>query len=294
MLINGLMSLHGTPSHVRRLSTKGTSLMDAVQEVRTRLDSQESSWDDLWKDGMTPWDLGKPTPLLIQELHKMRVNTQKTSRLRSLVPGCGSGYDLLTLVDHHDGVILPPPQTEEELIVVGLDVSPQALKSAERIISGKESSSTRVALACGDFFEDTSKWETVFCSSSSKTSSLSCPTKFDFIFDYTFFVALPPELRPKWGERTAQLLDPQHGRLLTIMFPILPDADRTQGPPYPISIQDYVDVLEPHGIVMDGEAFESPLSVSSRAGKEMVCYWKVAQQEEEEGHRHDGQQRSFL
>ena len=97
---------------------------------------------------------------------------------------------------------------------------------------------------------------------------------FDFIFDYTFFCALLPSLRPAWGARTAELLAPGTGRLLTFMFPILTDADPRQGPPYPVTIDDYRRVLEPHGVHMDDDKpRQNAETVPSRAGRELVCWW---------------------
>jgi hypothetical protein len=57
------------------------------------------------------------------------------------------------------------------------------------------------SVVCGDFF------------------SADLGGQFDFTFDYTFFCALPPSLREKWGRRHAELLKPG-GKLLTLAFPI--------------------------------------------------------------------------
>jgi hypothetical protein len=100
----------------------------------------------------------------------------------------------------------------------------------------------------------------------------------------------------------AQLLTPGTGRLFTILFPIVP-GDRLDGPPFPVTVDDYRAVLEPHGIVMDvrtahldnnnnddgdnsitaGTTTSSsslplpvrshPDTVGPRKGKEMVCWW---------------------
>lgn len=258
------------PAKRRMMSSKDGSLMDAVDKVRTQLPG--SSWDDLWKDGMTPWDLGKPTPLLIDELRRTDYAQEaEVLRYRSLVPGCGGGYDLLTLQEHHSKL---PLKAGGESVVVGLDLSATALARAkDTVVAGASSdSSNAIELRCGDFFEDPTEWNEVF-SSNNISSTRKAVTQFDFIFDYTFFCALPPHLRTQWGAQMAKLLDPTTGRLLTFMFPILPDADAMQGPPFPVSIQDYIAVLDPHGIVMEGQPFESPLTVPSRAGKEMVCFW---------------------
>ncbi|KAJ4954452.1 hypothetical protein NE237_011235 [Protea cynaroides] len=46
------------------------------------------------------------------------------------------------------------------------------------------------------------------------------PTElFDLIFDYTFFCAIEPPMRPAWARRVRDLLKPD-GQLITLMFPV--------------------------------------------------------------------------
>jgi methyl halide transferase len=252
---------------------------------------QGCSWDQLWKDGLTPWDLGKPTPLLVNELggRHRHTSTDVHRNQRILVPGCGAGYDLTTLARHYHN------KKNEDNVVIGLDLSPTSLERARQVVMAVHSGSSsdnapssssivpnsgRVNLMVGDFFIN--NWKTTYSTSSADTNR-EVPavtdeddfyTSFDFIFDYTFFCALTPNRRGEWGRRMAELLLPGQGRLMTVMFPILPGADVMRGPPFPVSIQDYQEALEPHGVVMDGgEPFESTATVPSRAGKELVCYW---------------------
>jgi hypothetical protein len=211
----------------------------------------------------------------LERIQKIGQSQPPPMKMRSLVPGCGRGYDLLTLQTHHTAMIQQNPLLSRvESVVVGLDLSATALQNAESTIQSAAQSNdlTRVELRCGDFFDNPSKWEKLYNSKGNKSES-DPVTHFDFIFDYTFFCALPPNLRSNWGEQMSNLLQPETGKLLTFIFPILPDAEM-KGPPFPVSVQDYVDVLKPHGITMDGEPFESSLTVPSRAGKEMACYWK--------------------
>lgn len=42
-------------------------------------------WEKCWEQGLTPWDLGQPTPALLH-LHR----TGSLPKGRTLVPGCGS------------------------------------------------------------------------------------------------------------------------------------------------------------------------------------------------------------
>lgn len=329
---------------------KPKSNEELVKRMRQKINDDNSSqqqrnaWDSLWKDGTTPWDLGKPTPALISELktHWRTSNQRDTFNkaeskkpFRTLVPGCGAGYDLVTLARHHDNWFRPSLSSvkEEEhsptgAVVVGLDVSETSLvERASAVVAAafQDSSATamrwtRVDLVQGDFFggksssgdatDDDTSWKVLRSygagTSNSVETSLYVPNgsngnddsqlHFDFIFDYTFFCALPPSLRSAWGARTAELLTPDTGRLLTIIFPILESSSlecdddsilnaktsAQEGPPYPVTVQAYRDVLEPHGvfIVMDDDDASStptarvnPDTVPARAGKELVCWW---------------------
>jgi SAM-dependent methyltransferase len=252
--------------------------METVKQVREQMKATNNSWDDLWKQGLTPWDLGRPTPLLIEEL-KQHPIVANASSLRTLVPGCGSGYDIATLVQHHEALVTKHSLTES--VVIGLDISPTSHDRATQVVKAidKGNSRTRVELKCGDFFQNETDWKTVYTSHDNGgdwvSPRLQEDCKFDFIFDYTFFCALPPSLRRKWGETMSSLLRPDTGRLFTIIFPILPGEDRSKGPPYPVTIDDYRSSLEPVGVVAESEPYASARTVPSREGKELCCFWKV-------------------
>lgn len=42
-------------------------------------------WEKTWEAGATPWDLGKPTPIIVN-----LVETGSLPKGRALVPGCGT------------------------------------------------------------------------------------------------------------------------------------------------------------------------------------------------------------
>ncbi|XP_021305017.1 probable thiol methyltransferase 2 isoform X2 [Sorghum bicolor] len=137
-------------------------------------------WEKSWEFGVTPWDLGKPTPVIE---HLVRSGTLPKGR--ALVPGCGMGYDVVALAS-------------PERFVVGLDISDLAVKKAKQWSSSLPNADYFTFLA-EDFF----KW---------------IPSeKFDLIFDYTFFCALDPSLRVAWAETVNRLLKPD-GELLTLIY----------------------------------------------------------------------------
>ncbi|KAE8723953.1 Thiocyanate methyltransferase 1 [Hibiscus syriacus] len=68
-----------------------------------------------WNQGFTPWDLGRPTPIILH-LH----DTGSLPMGRALVPGCGTGYDV---------VVMACPGR----YVVGLDISEEGIKKAKQM-----------------------------------------------------------------------------------------------------------------------------------------------------------------
>jgi methyl halide transferase len=125
----------------------------------------------------------------------------KTSR--ALIPGCGSGHDCKYLGS----------QGFSE--VIGLDLSPTAIKQCQETIQVPN-----IKFECADFF----KYQN---------------GKFDFIFDYLFFSALDPSMRNDWALSMQNLLKPKTGILFTLIFPNVPLADKTVGPPYHVDPSDY-------------------------------------------------------
>jgi Thiopurine S-methyltransferase (TPMT) len=102
------------------------------------------------------------------------------------------------------------------------------------------------------------------------------PVGFDLIYDYGFFSSLPKRVRLQYAERMCEMLTPNTGRLLTIMYPIddIGCTGPMEGPPFRATLQDYRTLFEPLGVVMDGEPYESPDTVPSRVGEEWICWWR--------------------
>ncbi|KAF8698220.1 hypothetical protein HU200_035741 [Digitaria exilis] len=195
-------------------------------------DDAADGWEKSWEFGVTPWDLGKPTPVIE---HLVRSGTLPKGR--ALVPGCGMGYDVVTLAS-------------PERFVVGLDISDMAIKKAK-----KWSSSLPNADHFTFLVEDFFKWIP--------------DEQFDLIFDYTFFCALDPSLRVAWAETVNRLLK-RDGELLTLIYLI---SDQEGGPPYNNTVADYQKVLEPLGfraVFME----DNELAIKPRKGCEKLGRWK--------------------
>jgi SAM-dependent methyltransferase len=110
---------------------------------------------------------------------------------RVLIPGCGSGYELRAFAEAgHD--------------VLAVDFAPAAVERAQKIL-GTLSEHVRLA----DFFE----------------SGFGAP--FDLVYERAFLCSLPRPLRPRYVQRTLELLAPQ-GRIVGFFF--FEDGER--GPPF--------------------------------------------------------------
>ncbi|KAF3557700.1 hypothetical protein F2Q69_00010613, partial [Brassica cretica] len=76
-----------------------------------------SGWEKCWEDGVTPWDQGRATPLILHLLDSSSLPLGRT-----LVPGCGGGHDVVAMAN-------------PERFVVGLDISEKTLKKASEVIN---------------------------------------------------------------------------------------------------------------------------------------------------------------
>lgn len=153
------------------------------------------TWLQAWKEGRTPWDDGRSPPVL-----DALVASGTLPAGRALVPGCGSGYDVLTLAS-------------ADRTVLGVDLSPVAAARFDALRARADIDPAWATVQVGDFF------------------ALAPERPFDLVWDCTFLCALPPELREPWARQMHSLVAPG-GELITLIFPVS-DAPPDQGPPYP-------------------------------------------------------------
>ncbi|KAK3657821.1 hypothetical protein LTR56_002200 [Elasticomyces elasticus] len=240
----------------RQSEVNQTKIIDMAQQVlpedqRLRLrqqfdqrplDKHAQGWDELWKEGTTPWDRDRPSPALIDTLKDKKdilgtpfrkdlatpSDPHPPPRKRVLVPGCGKGYDVLLFSScGYDAY--------------GLDVSPHAVDRATASLNEPSLPSKyphglngrgQTAFVLADFFKDD------FLASIGGGN-------FDVIYDYTFLCALPPSLRPAWAKRMSELLSPS-GHLICLEFP-LGKEPKTGGPPHGLTSQLYEQLLDHPG-----------------------------------------------
>ncbi|KAJ2992508.1 hypothetical protein NUW58_g2146 [Xylaria curta] len=189
-----------------------------------------TKWVKCWEDKLTPWDRGGPS-MALYDLIKDNPNEviplpSESAPKTALVPGCGRGHDVLLL-------------SSLGYDVYGLDVSSHALEAAkenaekalaEGLYKTKGNRRGTITWIAQDFFAE--QWKDV-------------QTPFDLIFDYTFFCALPPPMRPAWASRMKSLLSPG-GRLICLEFPSEKKSSEP-GPPWAAPPTEYLGYLSDPG-----------------------------------------------
>lgn len=180
---------------------------------------------------------------------------QQQQRKKALVPGCGRGYDVLSLASlGYD--------------TFGLDGSENAITAARKLEAEESSFESdayrlrdpligkgKIQFIIGDFFHDdfltavttttTHGDSNISDSNNNINTTPTTDEKFDLIFDYTFLCALPRELRPPWAKRMSELLAPE-GFLVCLEWP-LQKSPKEGGPPHGLSAELYEELLRKPG-----------------------------------------------
>lgn len=139
------------------------------------------AWDERWRDGNTPWDMGHATPVLVDAVERGLVEP-----CRVLVVGCGAGHDARFLA-------------ERGFDVVAVDHSSSAVEHARDLA---EQAGVGLAIVEADLFD--------------LPADLG---GFDLVFEHTCFCAIDPLRRDEYVDAVAAVLRPG-GRLLGVFFDI--------------------------------------------------------------------------
>ncbi|KAG0204829.1 hypothetical protein BGX28_003362 [Mortierella sp. GBA30] len=200
-------------------------------------------WNELWRRDISPWDKGVPSPALIEVIEQKPIKEQIPKTGNVLVPGCGRGVDVLYLGNEHRKAY-------------GLDISPIAVQHCKDVSDDDELRNEKgvpeshADYIAGDFF----KFE-------------SPQGGFQLAYDYTFFCAIQPELRPDWGRRMGDLIT-KDGVLITLMYPL---DDHAGGPPFAVSEAHYHSVLDDN---FECLLVDNCTSFEVRKGKEKIAVWR--------------------
>ncbi|KAF5384045.1 hypothetical protein D9757_006981 [Collybiopsis confluens] len=217
----------------------------AVASMQDIVTDDPQSWDILWQRNILPWDTGDIQPPLRQVIEGGDVSFPKGGR--ALVPGCGRGYDTIYLASvlGHE--------------TYGLESSSTAIAAARELLISKSVSSevkSRIHYEDADFFN----------------YQVADDEKFDLIYDFTFFVAIPPPKRSLCGAKINSLIK-HGGYLITLMFPHVSEP-YTTGPPFYANFDSYADVLgEGWEVVYDRIPDDATLE-GVHKGKDRMVVWR--------------------
>lgn len=161
--------------------------------------NQLNMWESLYQAGSTGWDRGSSSKNLSYWIDH---NLLKPCRI--LVPGCGNGYEVITLA-------------KLGFDVVAIDIAPSAINNLQNELN-KEGLTVELVLA--DFF-------------------IWLPKKrFDAIYEQTSLCALPPVEWKKYEEQLYLWLKPQ-GKI----FAQFMQTGREGGPPFHCSLNGMDDLF---------------------------------------------------
>lgn len=158
------------------------------------MSTRENEWEKRYQAGTTGWDRGETSNNLNYWLDKGLLKP-----CRILVPGCGNGYEVLTLA-------------EKGFEVVAIDIAPSAINNLKKALKDKQLTAD---VTQADFFD----W---------------MPDKpFDAIFEQTSLCALPPDLWEKYEALLHRWLKP-HGKLYAAFM----QTGQEGGPPFHCELTD--------------------------------------------------------
>ncbi|EIM88233.1 S-adenosyl-L-methionine-dependent methyltransferase [Stereum hirsutum FP-91666 SS1] len=200
-------------------------------------------WEEAWRRGITPWEnFDGAQPPLRDLIVSARVPFKSPGR--ALVPGCGRGLDAIYIA------------SSLGVDTLGIDISPSAVAAAKAQLSRHPQAIRdpgKVTFEELDFFK------------------LTVPEdeRFDIVYDYTFFCAIPPSRRKEWGQQITALTTPD-AYLVTLLYPLSVTAE-DGGPPYHMRRDHYKDALPGWKRAID----EQPKASSpGHEGEERLMVWR--------------------
>jgi SAM-dependent methyltransferase len=168
-----------------------------------------ADWEKRYETGEMPWEKGSGAPGLEDFLE----GHPELPRGTVLVPGCGTGHDVLTWARFG-------------FTVTGLDVAPSAIRLSRQRL---EAAARAAQLEQGDFLRD------------------NPGVRFDWVFEHTLYCAIDPLERDLYVQAMMRWLKPG-GQLLAIHYMI----DERDGPPFGCTQAELVRRFSPGFELLEG------------------------------------------
>lgn len=164
--------------------------------------AMDTDWETRYRTGDMPWEKGEPSPGLVDFLS----SHPSLPKGRVLVPGCGTGHDVLAWA-------------KAGFDALGFDIAPSAVR-----LAGERSqlAGLNARFEQGDFLEDTPG------------------QPFDWLFEHTLYCAIDPSQRDAYARSVPRWLKPG-GHFLAIHY-LIPDRD---GPPFGTTREEVIQRFSP-------------------------------------------------
>ncbi|MGF1665326.1 MAG: methyltransferase domain-containing protein [Acidimicrobiia bacterium] len=194
-----------------------------------------AEWSLGYRSERTPWDMRRPHPELTRRLEAdPSLGCESVGRV--LVPGCGRGHDALALAS------------------AGWDVTAVDIADALEGIARPTLEAAGVRFELGDVFS---------------IDPLAIGGPFDLVFDHTFFCALEPGERPRFGEM-ADVMLVRKGVVASLVFP-LGRPPLEGGPPHGMTPDDISAAL---GSGFDQLGLGEPFTTGRRSWPHQWASWE--------------------
>lgn len=168
-----------------------------------------TDWENRYLTGDMPWEKGAASPGLEDFLRRH----PGLPRGSVLVPGCGTGHDVLVWA-------------RCDFRATGMDHAPSAIRlAADRAAA----SGIPASFIEGDFLRDPP------------------PDAFDWLFEHTLFCAIHPSERDLYVRAAARAVRP--GGSFVALHYMIRDVD---GPPYGVQQQELIERFSPHFELLSG------------------------------------------
>lgn len=158
------------------------------KQNNTLASESADTWEGRYQAGTTGWDRGKASPALHYWLE-----TANIAPCRILLPGCGNGYEALTLA-------------AAGFDVVAVDIAPSPVNTLKQLLADADLSAEVIQADLLDWQPD---------------------TLFDAVYEQTCLCALNPELWAQYGAQLHRWLSAD-GQILTQFM----QTNKDGGPPF--------------------------------------------------------------
>lgn len=184
-----------------------------------------ADWEAIYQADDAGWDLGEASPALVHLLSRAELHKPGA---RILVPGCGTGHDVVALA-------------AAGYEAIGMDFAPSAVVAAQQR---------------GDHFN-------IIQADALAEDNGIADHDLDLIFEHTFFCALQPPQRTAYAQSFARMLK-TNGEVWALSM----RTKFTNRQPYDSTPAEYIAIMQDAGFVCVAQEPMEPWSHERRKGRE--------------------------